>query len=180
MWYPSTISVAPAVEPIILEQAKQQCRVDTNDDDALLTRLIKAARAHAEEYCNACWAEQTIVAECDSFADFVRLSEGPLKTVTSIAYVDPDGVVGEVADTVFEPRKDGLEPSIGLKSGQAWPSVKTGSRITLTAVYGGVVPESVQHAMLIWIEDAYLHRENTPREDWTVFDALLCNHRRGV
>ncbi|AWC25458.1 Phage gp6-like head-tail connector protein [Aminobacter sp. MSH1] len=180
MWYPSTTTVPPSVEPVTIEQAKQQCRVDTNDDDALLTRLIKAARAHAEEYCNARWAEQTVVSECDSFSDFARLSEGPLKSVGSVSYVDPAGAAETVEDTVYEPRKDGLEPSIGLKPGQAWPRIRPGSRIALTAVYGGGVPESVQHAMLVWIEDAYLNRENAQRLEWTVFDALLCNHRRGA
>jgi len=180
MWYPSTVTVAPTTEPVALDQAKQQCIVDTTDDDTLLGRLIKAARAHVEEYCNARWAEQTIVSKCDSFADFARLSEGPLNSVTSISYVDPAGETQTLDAAVYEARKDGLEPSVGLKSGQTWPRILFGSRITLTAVYGGSVPESVQHAMLIWIEDAYLNRENAERLALTVFDSLLCNHRRGA
>ena len=51
---------------------------------------------------------------------------------------------------------------------------------TLTAVYGGSVPEDVQHAMLVFVADSFLGRENAKREDWTVLDVLLCNHRRGV
>jgi uncharacterized phiE125 gp8 family phage protein len=179
MWYPSTVSVAPTVEPVTLDQAKQQCRVDATDDDALLGRLIKAARAHAEEYCNARWAEQTIVSQCDSFADFARLKEGPLKSVTSISYVDSAGGTQTLDEAVYEPRRDGLEPSIVLKPGQAWPRIRHSSRITLTAIYGGQVPESIQHGMLIWIEDSYLNRENAGQPAWTVFDSLLCNHRRG-
>lgn len=182
MWYPSTTTVAPTVEPVTLEQAKQQCGITTAETyfDAQLARLIKSARAHAEEYCNARWAEQTLVSECDSFADFARLSEGPVKSVVSITYVDPAGATQTLDEAVYEPHKDGLEPSVGLKPDQEWPRIKIGSRITLTAIYGGSAPESVQHAMLVWIEDAYLHRENTQREEWTVFDTLLCNHRRGA
>ncbi|MHA6641344.1 head-tail connector protein [Mesorhizobium sp. A623] len=170
----------PAVEPVTLDHVKQQCRIDATDDDALLGRLMKTARAHVEEYCNCRFAEQTIASECDSFADFARLSEGPLKSVTSISYVDPAGVEQTLDTAVYEEHKTGLEPSIGLKPDQAWPRIKPGSRITLTAIYGGSMPDSVQHAMLTFIDDAYHHRENAKREDWTATDVLLCNHRRGA
>ena len=180
MWYPSAFPAPPTVEPVSLENAQDHCNAPESDFEDALQRLIRAARAHAEEYCNTRFAERPIVAQCDSFSDLSRLSEGPLKSVTSIEYVDPDGTAHTLEETVYEPHKDGLEPSIGLKPDQVWPRIKPGSRITVTAVYGGSVPESVQHAMLLFIGDAFLNRENAKREDWTAFDALLCNHRRGV
>jgi uncharacterized phiE125 gp8 family phage protein len=179
MWYPSTVT-APAAEPVTLDEVKQQCLIETTDDDLLLGRLIKAARSHVEKYCNARWAEQTVVCQCDSFTDFTRLSEGPLKSVTSISYVDPSGEAQTLDAAVYDPRKDGLEPSIALKPGQSWPAIQPGSRITVTAVFGGDVPEEVKHAMLVFIDAAYHARENPARENWTVMDALLCNHRRGA
>lgn len=180
MWYPSTVTTAPTTEPVTLDEVKKQCLVDSTDDDALLTRLIKAARSHVEKYCNAMWAEQTIMCQCDSFADFARFPAGPLKSVTSIGYVDAAGEAQTLAATVYEERKDGLEPSIGLKPGQSWPNIQPGSRITVTAVFGGAVPEEVRHAMLVFVDSAYHARENAPRENWTVLDVLLCNHRRGA
>lgn len=179
MWYPSTVTVAPTVEPVSLAEAQEQCGAPENDFTPTLTRLIKAARAHVEEYCNAVWAEQTIASRCDSFSDFARLPHGPLKAVQTIEYVDTDGDAQVVSEAAYEARKDGLEPSIALKHGQSWPSIRPGSRITVTAVYGGAVPESVKHAMLLFIDDAFNRRANAEREDWTALDALLCNHRRG-
>lgn len=180
MWYPSTVSVAPTVEPVALADAQDQCNAPEADFKGTLERLIKSARSHAEEYCNVRWAEQTIVSECDSFADFTRLPEGPLKSVTSISYVDPTGATWTLEPSVYDLRKTGLEPSIGLKPGQSWPRILFGSRIALTAVYGGSVPETVRHAMLLFIADAFHGRENAKQEDWTVLDMLLCNHRRAV
>lgn len=180
MWYPSTVTVAPTAEPVTLDDVKRQCLVDSTDDDALLTRLIKAARSHVEHYCNARWAEQTIMCQCNSFADFARLPEGPLKSVTSIGYIDASGAAQTLAAAVYEERKDGLEPSIGLQNGQSWPAVLPGSRITVTAVFGGALPEEVSHAMLVFVASAYHGRENTGQDGWTVLDVLLCNHRRGA
>lgn len=180
MWYPSTVTVAPVTEPVTLDEVKKQCLVDSTDDDALLTRLIKAARSYVEKYCNARWAEQTIACQCTSFGDFARLPEGPLKSVTSIEYVDTAGATQTLDEAIYEAHKDGLEPSIALKPGQSWPSVRPGSRITLTAVFGGDVPEAVHHAMLVFVDAAYHVRENPARENWTVMDVLLCNHRRGA
>lgn len=180
MWYPSTITVAPTAEPVTLADAQAQCFAPEDEFKATLERLIRSARAHAEVYCNARFAEQTIASECDGFVDFVRLPEAPLKSVTSISYVDAAGDAQTVDGAVFEPHKDGLEPSIGLKPGQAWPRIRVGSRITLTAVYGGSVPDDVKHAMLLFIDDAFNNRANAERDDWTALDALLCNHRRGA
>ncbi|PWJ73833.1 putative phiE125 gp8 family phage protein [Pseudaminobacter salicylatoxidans] len=187
MWHPSTVIGAPDAEPVTLADARGQCGILPGEThfDTQLNRLIKAARAHAEEYCNARWAGQTISSQCDSFADFSRLSEGPLKSVTSIEYVDADGNEQTVDATVYEEHKDGLEPSIALKPGQSWPRVRFGSRITLTAVYGGSVPESVQHAMLMLIGHWFVNRDAvvTGTIATTIpmgVDALLSNHRRGA
>lgn len=180
MWYPSRIVEPPSAEPISVEEVKRHCVIESTDDDDLLPDLIKAARSHVEAYCNARFAEQTIECECDSFADFARLPEGPLKSVTSIRYVDPAGAEQTLSEGVYVERKDGLEPSIGLKSGQSWPTIRPGSRITLTAVYGGELPASVRVAMLMFIDDVYHQRGNSSREEWTAFDSMLCNHRRGA
>ena len=187
MWYPSTVTVAPTVEPVTLVEAKEQCGILVGEAhfDGMLNRLIKAARAHAEEYCSARWAGQTVTAQCDTFGDLARLPDGPLESVTSISYVDPAGEEQTISDDVYEPRKDGLEPSIVLKSGQSWPRIGFGSRIALTAVYGGEAPDSVKHAMLMLIGHWYVNREAavTGTIATTIpiaVDALLCNHRRGA
>lgn len=180
MWYQSRATDAPITEPVTLAEAQDQCFAPEADFVNTLTRLIKAARGHCERYCNVRWAEQTVIMTCSTFADFARLPEGPLSEVASIEYVDPDGSVQVIDEAVYEERKDGLEPSIALKHGQSWPRIRFGSRITVTAVVGGSVPDEVKHAMLLFIDDAFNKRANAARDDWTALDALLCNHRRGA
>lgn len=182
MWYPSNVTTPPAGEPVTLAQAQAQCGVLAEEAffTDQLNGLIKAARAHIELYTGVRFASQTIAAECSGFGDLARLPEGPLSSVTSIEYVDAEGVAQTLPDSVYEPRKDGYEPSIALKFGASWPQIRPGSRIKVTAVYGGIVEEDVRLAMLLFIADKFHDRENAKAGDFSALDALLCNHRRGA
>lgn len=188
MWYSATITEAATAEPITSAEAKAQCRVDSDDDNDLLGRLISAARDHVEHYCGARFASQAVEMKCDAFADFVRLPEGPVTGITSITYVDTAGAVQTLSTDAYDLLPDGLEGSIVLKSGQRWPAIRPGSRITVTAVVGyEIVPAAVKHAILMLIATWYAQRENV-LVGATVdnlpmpagVDALLCNFRRGV
>jgi uncharacterized phiE125 gp8 family phage protein len=182
MWYPATIA-APATEPVTSAQAKVQCRIESTDTnfDTEITRLITAARAHVEKYCNVRFGSRSAVVKCDRWTDMARLPDAPVTTVTSISYVDADGVTQTLATTVYELRGDDLEAGIVLKYAQAWPSIQPGSRITLTADVGySTSPPDVVHAMLIDIADMFHGRESEARDDFSTLDALLINHRRGV
>jgi phage conserved hypothetical protein, phiE125 gp8 family len=178
-WYP-VVPVTPAVEPVSLAQAKVQCRVIGTDEDAALDLYIASARAHAEAYCGAAFAERTLVARCDSFIDMARLPFAPVNSVTSITYHETGGVQQTLSATLYELRADGLDAAIVLKPGAAWPVVQPGSRITLTASVGTIPPDDVLHAMLLFIADSFDRREHAKAGDWTSLDSLLCNHRRGV
>lgn len=188
MWYPAKITVAAAAEPVTLTEAKLHCRVDFADDDDLLERLISVARDHVERYCGVRFASETVEITCDCFADFARLPEAPVSSVTKIAYVDTAGATQTLDTSVYELRPDGLEPSIALKYGQQWPAIQLGSRITVTAVVGyGDAPEAVKHAMLMLIGAWYENREQVlvgvSGADLPMsasVDALLCNFRRGI
>lgn len=179
MWYPATITAAAAGEPITLSEVKAYTSIDFADDDALITLLIKGARAYAEKYCGTRLMTQTVAIECDAFADMGRFPEAPLQSVASIGYVDTDGMEQTLPGSVYAVRKDGLEPSIVLNYGQAWPTLRAGSRVVVTAVVGyATIPDDIKQALLLYVTDGYANRENGKASDWTSFDSLLCNHRR--
>ncbi|HEY9092839.1 head-tail connector protein [Parasphingorhabdus sp.] len=178
-WYPVAPAL-PEIEPVSLAQAKAQCRIEESDEDDLLALYIASARAHAEAYCGAVFAERSLVAHCDSFADMARLPFAPVNSVTSIEYIDVAGAAQTLSVTIYELRADGLDTAIALKPGAVWPGIQPGSRITLTASVGTVPPKDVLHAMLLFIADSFDRREHAKASDWTSLDSLLCNHRRGV
>lgn len=183
MWYPATIG-APATEPVTATQAYEQCRIETSEQASFSTqiaRLITVARAHAENYCNVRFGTRSAVVNCNSWTDLARLPDAPVNSITSITYVDADGATQTLATSVYELRSEGLEAAVVLKYAQAWPSIRPGSRITVTASVGySTTPEDVVHAMLLGISDMFHGRESEARGDFTTLDALLCNHRRGA
>ncbi|SDN84890.1 head-tail connector protein [Ensifer sp. YR511] len=181
MWYPTKVATAATTEPVSLEEVKRRLHVTFDDDDEDINLMISSMRDHAEKYCNTRFASQTVEMKCDGFCDFARLPEAPVTSVTSIAYVDTGGGNQTLAETVYELRNDGLEVAIVAKYGQQWPAIQPGSRIVVTAVVGyAAAPAAVKHAILLNIADAYENRENAELDDWTAFDALLCNYRRGA
>jgi uncharacterized phiE125 gp8 family phage protein len=183
MWYPASVDTPPSGEPVTAAEVKAQAIVDHSDDDALIARLIEAARSYVEAYCGIRLAERVLTLRCDSFGDFDRLPEAPVQEIVSIGYVDPDGDEQTLSDTVYELRQcgDGLEAAIVLKAGQRWPAIQSRSRVTVTMLVGyDTVPAAIKHAMMLWIADAYAKRENDAQGGWTAFDALLCNFRRGA
>lgn len=180
MWYPSAVTV-PATELVTIAEARQQARSDSDTDlDTELTRLITVARNHTEKYCGIRIGAQTIVAKCDSFDDLARLPDAPVTSITSITYVDTDGVTQTLATSVYELRADDLDAAVVLKFNQSWPAIQPGSRITLTSVVGyATAPPAVHHAMLLHIADHFADHEMVVVNGFTTFDALLANHRRG-
>jgi uncharacterized phiE125 gp8 family phage protein len=179
MWYPPKVTTPPT-EPITADDAKRQCVVLHDDDDALFEGYIAAARDYVEKYTGTPLATQTVEIKCDCFADMVRLPVAPVTSLT-ISYVDTDGDNQTVDASDYELRADGLEASVVPAYGKRWPIPRSGSRITVTAVVGYTdMPKSIRHAMLLWIADAYEQRENAALPGWTAFDALLCNYRRGA
>lgn len=57
----------PAVEPVTLAMAKQQCRVDFADDDALFGVYITAAREYCEKYTRRAFFNQVWELHLDHF-----------------------------------------------------------------------------------------------------------------
>lgn len=181
MWYPAKVTVAPANLPVTVDEVRARLRIDAADDASDVALLIASATDHVEKYCNTPLVSRTIEVKCDSFADMAYLPVAPISAVTSITYIDTAGGDQTLSDTVYELRADGLVASVALKTGQVWPVVQAGSRITVTATVGySDVPPAVKHAILLYIGDAYAVRENGATPSWTAFDSLLSNYRRGA
>ena len=185
MWYAARAEAKdPDTLAVALEDVKTRLLVDHTDDDADISDMIREATAHVESYCNIRLAPQVLTCECDSFRDFRRLPDGPVfpGAVKKIEYTDGSGVVQNLDLDIVGLRLDGLEAFIALKPGWAWPVTRFGERIivTIEAGYPEKIPYEMRAAILHRVASNYQRRENAAAGQWSEFDSLLVNYRRGL
>jgi uncharacterized phiE125 gp8 family phage protein len=86
--------VPPAGEPLSLAEARQFLRVEHDDDDAVITALIAAARAHVEALTRRALLTQTWRIVLDAWLAHGRIAPriGPLQTLLAARVFDASGV----------------------------------------------------------------------------------------
>lgn len=156
----------PAVEPVLLADAKLHLRVDHSAEDDLITSLITAAREAAEHITGRALITQTLELTIDSFpTGEIRLPRPRLASVTSITYDDAAGAA-QVLDPAAYVVNAGSEPGRVLPAASAeWPETydaPNAVRIRYVAGYGAngaAVPASIKAWMMLKIAALYKHRE---------------------
>ncbi|MGM4997427.1 head-tail connector protein [Tardiphaga sp. 538_B7_N1_4] len=86
--------VPPASEPLSLAEARQFLRVEHADDDAVITALIAAARAHVEALTRRALLTQTWRVVLDAWPANGRIAPriGPLQTLLAARMFDAAGM----------------------------------------------------------------------------------------
>ena len=168
-----SVTVAPAVEPLTLADAKLHLRVETaaTAEDALITALIVAARNKAEAETGRALITQTLVLTLDGFprwSQIIRLPRPLAQSITSIQYVDTAGDTQTWAadqyDTDLPSGEQGLFARITPAFGVSYPTTRRQmNTVTITWVAGYglavTVPEAIKAAMRLAIGHWFEHRE---------------------
>lgn len=166
-YHASTLTAAPVYEPLTIAEVKDHLRIedDVIADDAYLAALIKAARSWAEGYTGRAFITQTWETRFDTFGWEMELPHPPLRSVSSVKYLDANGTEQTVATTVYDVDTTSVRGRIWLAYSQSWPTprvIQHAVRITHVAGYGANgsdVPEDVRLGMLLLIGAWYENRE---------------------
>jgi len=150
-----------ALAPISLHEAKAHLRVEHDDENALITGLIKAATARAEEYTRRALVTQTQLLTLDRFPDAgqaIVLPRGPVSSVSAIAYVDENQESQAFTDFVLDASK--LLPRVMLAYGHAWPGTLSRSAVVTVDYVAGYgtpadVPDAIKLAINIMVATWY-------------------------
>lgn len=179
---------APASEPLDLATAKLHCRVDGNDEDALITALIVAAREQAEHETGRSLVTQTWELVHDAFPEAFALRKAPIQSVTSIKYLEGQWQFDEqeMIDVLVAVERT-LDPSDYLLDkdsepgyvvpgyGKAWPAsfaVPNAVRCRYVCGYGNAaaVPQAIKQWMLLAIGTMYAQRETFAGQVYSIPD----------
>ncbi len=187
-------TVAPAVEPISLQEARDRLRIDHNEEDPLIASLIAATTAHLDGLSGTlgrALVNQTWVQKFPRFPSgaVFGLVLAPVQSIESITYFDTDNVQQTLDTSVYALLDDEFGPFATLQAGRAWPATFARAdavSITYVAGYGPSgddVPAAIRHAMLLLIGHWYENRESVVIGTTTVqvplaVQALLGPYRR--
>lgn len=162
---PLTLVTAPASEPITVTEAKSHLRITSSDDDSYISSLIKVARDRAESFTKRALITQTWNYLIDDFQDVIEIPKPMLQSVTSITYIDTDGVSQTLAASVYTVDTDSEPGRVLLAYDQAWPGVRdqpNAVTIQFVAGYGlaGEVPEEIKQGIKLHLSTLYENRED--------------------
>jgi uncharacterized phiE125 gp8 family phage protein len=182
---PLQLITPPALEPVTLDEAKAQLKLDTTDDDALVTTLITAARARAEWHTGRAFVTQSWVLWLDCWPGdgIAQVPLPPLQSVSAVSAYARDNTANTVdpsryfVDTVSAPGRVVFDcltsPGFDLRRRNA-------VAIAFDAGYGGEagdVPEPLRRGVLEILAELYVNRGDGPEEIAPPAQALLAPYR---
>lgn len=151
-----------------LEEAKTQCRVTSDADNALIASMITTARTlldGREGWLGRAIVSQTWDYKLDAFPTAgtpLVLPLAPVASVTSITYRDSDGASQTWSASQYALRgAAGSGPAyIAEATGYSYPGTDGTAEnvvVRFVAGYGGraAVPEPLRQAILLMVEDFY-------------------------
>ena len=154
----------PAIEPVLLDDAKAYLRVDSDDEDDFINAAIAAARVHVDTLTRRALIQQSWRGYLDNWprTRVVTIPVAPLIAVESVIVYDREGNPTTVSagdyqvDTTSVPGRLMLYAIIPLSE-----RTLNGIEIDVTAGYGASsidVPAPLRRAMMMLIAHWFEHR----------------------
>ena len=150
--------------PVAVSDVKTHCRIVGSAEDTYIQSLIRTAEEYAESYTGRALLTSTFKLYLDQFPSVIAVPKSPMVSLTSVKYIDTDGVEQTLAGSEYKLHK--LErPFIVEAYGKSWPSTREDMQavtVEFTAGYGDAasdIPEGFRHALLFHVAHLFENRE---------------------
>lgn len=179
----------PQTEPISREAAKLNLRVVVSDEDDLVDRLVKGARAQVELYLNRGLLPQTWKYTQDTWSDVIALPRAPLRSVTSVKYYDGAGVLQTLATSIYQVDITAEPGLVRRAPNQVWPTLQVGRFAAVEVTYlvgysdAASVPPGIVDGIHLLLSRRYQRRGDEAADsnggalDCPAAEALLAPYR---
>lgn len=188
---PWRVTVDQTNELWTTSEVKNYLKVDDATDDALIAAMLKAARQAVESRQNISTLTKTIVQKLERFPssykvatdyeNVIKLLVYPVVSVSSITYLDENGVLQTLAQNLYE--VDTYRGIIGEAVDQDFPDTYLSLNdvtITYTAGFGTAAtdcPSDIRIAVLKLIANMYDNRGDSVYKMPTASDVMLNRHK---
>jgi uncharacterized phiE125 gp8 family phage protein len=167
---------APEEEPLTLADAKAHLRVESTDDDTLISSLIMSAREAVEGHTQRSLMLQTwelalpafptaCRADASLYLFAIQIPKSPLSSITSVKYVDEAGVLQTMDEDDYQLDDHSEPPQLVPAYGTVWPSTRAQPNAVLIRYVAGYpeaenVPAQIKSWMKLRIGTLYENRES--------------------
>lgn len=147
-------------EPVELDEAKAQLRIEHDDEDGQILGLISAGREWVENYTGLILAPREVTETFDALCSYQQLDAWPIDTdgTVTITYLDAAGTEQSLAGSRLMASRRPARISAAI--GSSWPATyKAGEAISVTFTAGYPTPDDVpwalKQAILLHIQAMY-------------------------
>lgn len=152
--------VAPVNELLTLDSAKSFMRILDTDSDIDIQAMINSSLEYAQNYTNRQFITATYELYTDVFKQDMQLPKNPIQSVTSVEYMDENGVYQPMTD-FYVYGENGVS-KIHFEDMPTHKEHKNAIRITFVAGYGDNstdVPETIKSYLRVMVSTLYENRE---------------------
>lgn len=164
-WTGINTSVAPAVEPVLAVDVRNELSLTDTSDDTWIATIAQACREAIEKYLGRTFITTTYEVYFDKFPSCIELIRPPVQSITSIVYNDADGDEQTLDSSKYRLDSVSVLPRVTPAYGETWPDTRIETnavKVTYKAGYGdasGSVPMAIKKVIAMMAADAYEHRE---------------------
>ncbi|MDE2112955.1 MAG: phage head-tail connector protein [Alphaproteobacteria bacterium] len=177
------LNTPPTAEPVSLAEAKAHLKLDTADEDDLVTALIVAARARAEWHSGRALVTQGWTLWLDAWPrDGIEIPLPPLQSVTRLTVYAPDDAPRTLDPSVYQVDASSVPARLRLKENVSPPTglrAMNAVELVFTAGYGtaDAVPAPLKQAILQIVADLHTNRGDADAVVSNAALALLAPYR---
>jgi len=153
---------------VSLAEAKAHLRIDSSDEDTLITSMITSATEVAEQITGRAIMPQTWALTMDGFPSVIELTRVPVASITSVTYIDPTETAITLGTGNYRLRNidDYASALIVPAYGAEWPDTLDDTdtvEVRFVAGYANAaaVPQPIKNWILINVASQYENREET-------------------
>jgi uncharacterized phiE125 gp8 family phage protein len=180
-------TVAPAVEPVSLDDAKAQLRIGHDSEDDLIAGLIRAARDEVEAQTGLALITQSwrLTRDCWPRGGRISLLRAPVSQILSVTTYDDGGAASVVDPSAYQVDTDARPARLLLGASPGALRVMNGLEVDFTAGFGDsadAVPDRLKRAVLLLVAHWYEFRADYGAADQPVsipadFERLMAGYR---